>query len=303
MKKAIITGATGMIGISLINYLLSQDVEIIAIIRPSSGRVECLPKNNKLKIIECDMENFETLEIKEDEYDVFYHLAWMGTTGESRNDICMQNKNIEYTINAIKLAGRIGCKRFLGAGSQAEYGRVEGNISPETQVNPETAYGIAKLCAGKMGNLLAEQLNIEFIWTRILSIYGPYDNAGTMVMSSIINMLEGKVQEYTKAEQMWDYLYVEDVAKALYLIAEKGEKNKIYCIGSGKVHPLYEYIYQIRNAINPKLELNIGAKPYSRKQVMYLCANIEELEKIGFKPEVEFKEGINKTIEWYKTSK
>lgn len=304
MKKAIVTGATGMIGINLIKYLLNKNVQVTAIVRPNSARENILLNQPNLKVIECDLSNIENANIEKDNYDVMYHLAWMGTTGEARNDVNMQLKNIEYTLNTIKLAKKIGCKRIIGAGSQAEYGRVEGRLTENTNVKPETAYGVAKLCAGNMGKILAENLGIEFIWTRILSIYGEYDGNGTMVMSSIIKMLNNEEPEYTKAEQIWDYLYVGDVAKAMYLIGEKGKVGEIYCIGSGKVKKLYEYINIIKNQINPKLKIKFGAIPYSKNQVMYLCADISKLEEdTGFKPEISFEEGIKRTIEWYKEIK
>lgn len=301
MKKVIITGATGMIAINLIEYLLTQNVQVTAIIRPKSERKEILMNKPNLKIVECDLENIENAKIEEDNYDVMYHFAWRGTIGEARNNVDMQLKNIEYTLNTIKLANKIGCNRIIGAGSQAEYGRVEGKLNENTREKPEIAYGVAKLCAGSMGKILAESLGMEFIWTRILSIYGEYDNNRTMVMSSIIKMLNGEETEYTKAEQIWDYLYVGDVAKAMYLIGEKGKSGEIYCIGSGNVKKLSEYINIIKNQINPELKVKFGKIPYSKNQVMYLCADISKLEKdTGFKPEISFEEGIQRTIKWYR---
>ena len=223
MKKIIITGATSMIGINLIQYIIKKDIEVLAIIRKNSTKKNLLPKSDKIKIMECNLEELSKISIEDNNYNTLIHLAWEGTFGKSRNDIYMQSKNIEYTLDAVRLAKKIGCKRFIGAGSQAEYGRVEGKISPQTQTNPETGYGIAKLCAGELSRLLANQLGIEHIWTRILSIYGPYDKKETMVMSSIIQMLNNISPQYTKAEQMWDYLYVEDMARALYLICQNGK--------------------------------------------------------------------------------
>lgn len=301
MKKVIITGATGMIGLNLINYLLNKDIEITAIVRPNSKRNNILPNNTNLKIVECDLADIQNANIAKDNYDVLFHLAWVGTTGESRNNVDMQFKNIEYTLNTIKLAEKVGARKIVGAGSQAEYGRVEGKLSPNTKTNPETAYGTAKLCAGHMGKILAEQLGIDFVWTRILSIYGEYDNTGTMVMSSIISMINGQVPKYTKAEQIWDYLYVGDVSKAMYLIGEKAKHGQVYCIGSGTVKPLYEYINIIKNEINSELKIKFGDIPYAKNQVMHLCADISDLTKdTGFNPEISFEEGIRRTIKWYK---
>lgn len=303
MKKVVVTGATSMIGINFIQYALKKDIEVLAILRKNSSKKELLPKSDKIKILECELEELEKIEIEE-EYDTFIHLAWGGPFIKHKNNAFIQNLNVKYTLDAVSLAKRMNCKKFIGAGSQAEYGRVEGNVKPETETNPENGYGIAKLCAGKLSRILAEQLEIEHIWIRILSVYGPYDKENTMVMSSIINMLNNESPEYTKAEQLWDYLYVEDMARALYLICEKGKNNSIYCIGSGNKRPLYQYIEAIRKQTNPKLELKIGAKEYEKNQVMNLCADISKLtEDTGFVPEIDFEEGIKRTINWYKRGK
>lgn len=301
MKKVIVTGATGMIGINLIKYLLEKDIEVLAIIRKKSSKKKYLTQMANLKIIECNLEELKDIRIEE-KYDTFIHLAWDGTFGDSRNDVRMQLKNIEYTLDAVRLAKRIGCAKFIGAGSQAEYGRVEKIITPSTPTNPENGYGIAKLCAGKLSRLLCAQLGIEHIWTRILSVYGPHDNDNTMVMLSIKEMLENNTSPaYTKAEQIWDYIYVEDVAEVFCLIGEYGKNNAIYCIGSGEQRPLYQYIQEIRDNIDKDIELNIGAIEYSNNQVMNLCADISNLtEDTGFVPKTNFKEGIIKTIKYYK---
>jgi len=301
MKKIIINGATGMIGLNLTKYALNNGIEVLAIIRENSNKKELFPKNEKLKVVECDLENINKLEIL-DNYDVFYHLAWAGTFGEDRNNVYMQNLNIRYALDSVNLAKKAGCKKFIGTGSQAEYGRKEEKLGPQTATNPETAYGVGKLCAGRLTNIFAKKLEIEHIWTRILSVYGPYDNEKTMIMSSIKEMMHNQNSpEYTKAEQLWDYIYVEDVAKALYLIGEKGKNNSIYCIGSGNAKPLYSYIEEIRNQINKSIEIKLGARAYEQNQVMYLCADIENLTKdTGFVPKIDFEEGIKRTINWYK---
>lgn len=301
MRKVVITGATGMIGISLIKYLLSQNIEILAIIRKNSKRKSELPNDKKLKVIEYNLNELKYLDINENDYDVFYHFGWDGTFGDERNDKEKQLLNIEYTKDAVYLAKRLGCKTFIGAGSQAEFGRVEGVINKKTHPKPENEYGKAKFQACLESRKIANNLKIKHIWSRIFSIYGPYDGENTMVMSSIREMLQGNSPEYTEGNQDWDYLYIEDAVRALFLIAENGKNNKVYFIAYGKTRKLYEYIEIIKNNINPNIILKLGAKPYAENQVMNLNVDISELEKeCGFKPQYTFEEGILKTIKWYK---
>lgn len=302
MKRVIITGCSGMIGSALLRLFVRKKIKVYAIIRPYSKRRNNVPDSPYIQIIECDISKLLDLktQIKE-KCDAFFHLAWQGTFGDSRNDMYLQNKNIRYTIDAVTLANCLGCSVFLGAGSQAEYGRVEGKLSYDTPVNPENGYGMAKLCAGQMSKVLCEKYGIKHIWARILSIYGPFDGEHTMVMTGIYKMLSGEIPSFTKAEQVWDYLYCDDAAKALYLAAEKGKNGSVYCIGSGVAKPLVDYITCIRDIVAPERDIDFGAIPYNEKQVMYLCADIENLQRdTGFVPEISFDEGIKKTVKWIK---
>ncbi|MCR5793660.1 MAG: NAD(P)-dependent oxidoreductase [Lachnospiraceae bacterium] len=300
MKRAVITGPTGAVGVALVQRLVKEKVEVLAVCRKGSKRIGNIPKDSLVQVLELNLDELDKLpKMAEGTYDVFYHLGWDGTFGNSRNNMDGQLKNIEYTLAAVKAAKALGCDAFVGAGSQAEYGRVEGKLNAGTPPFPENGYGIAKLCAGQMSRILCEQYEMRHIWLRILSVYGPYDGANTMVMSVMRALMDGNKPKLTKGEQQWDYLYSKDAAKAIYLLGDKGKHGKIYCIGSGKTRPLIEYVEAIRNEVNPKGELQVGAVPYAPKQVMYLCADIEDLQKdTGFEPEYTFEEGIHETHEW-----
>ncbi|GCA66476.1 hypothetical protein KGMB01110_09120 [Mediterraneibacter butyricigenes] len=151
-----------------------------------------------------------------------------------------------------------------------------------------------------MGKILCEQYGIRHSWGRIVSTYGPRDNSYTMVMSSIINMLDGKRMQFTKGEQTWDYLYGGDCSRAFYLIGKYGKHGKAYTIGSGQTRQLKDYITTIRDTVAPSLEIGLGEREYYPNQVMHLCADITELkEDTGFEPEVSFEEGIRRTVQWY----
>lgn len=116
----------------------------------------------------------------------------------------LQNKNVKYALDAVGVAKRFGYKKFIGARSQAEYGRFGGKLRPDTQTFPEMRYGYAKLCAGQMTREYAHQIGLEHNWVRILSVYGPNDYAQSMVMSAINKLQNGKIPQFTKGGQMWD---------------------------------------------------------------------------------------------------
>lgn len=302
MKKVLITGPTGAIGMALISSLLNENIEVTALCHKGSKRIENLPKTDLLNIVECDLHDLLSCKDLPDKgYDVFYHFGWAGTTGAQRNDVSSQIDNIRYTIDAVELAYYLGCKRFIGAGSQAEYGRCEEDLNAKVPVFPETGYGIAKLAAGNLSRLRCEQLGLEHIWTRILSVYGPYEGENSLVSSMIHTLLLGEKPSTTKGEQIWDYIYAKDIARAFVLLGEKGINGKVYCIGSGEGRPLREYMETIRNTIDPSLAVGFGEVPYAEKQVMRLCADITELKQdTGFVPVYTFEQGIRETVDYWK---
>lgn len=302
MKKAIITGPTGAVGISLIEELVSHGIAVTAICRPDSMRLKDIPRHELVDIVECDISDLISLKDKlSRDYDVFYHFAWDGTYGESRQDLKRQAKNIIYTIDAVQLAKHLGCKAFVGAGSQSEFGHVDGVLHPDLPCNPDNGYGIAKLDAGRMSRIECKKLGVRHEWCRILSLYGPHDAGHTMVMSSIIKMLNGERVQCTKGEQVWDYIYSKDAARAFRLVAEKGKDGAIYCFGSGKTRMLKDFICAIRDTIDPLIDIGIGEIDYYPNQVMHLEADISNLNRdTGFVPKYTFEEGIRETVKWTK---
>lgn len=306
MKTAIITGASGMLGQALTRLLVSKKIQVFTVVRPGSSQNSKMFCHNLVTPVECDLTKMSELPQKIDvTCDAFFHFGWGGTFGATRNNLYGQLENVRYTMEAAEAARELGCGVFLGAGSQAEFGRVPDGVklSGDLAAHPETGYGIAKLCAGQMSRVLCKEAGIRHIWTRILSVYGPGDKDRTMVMSGICAMLEGTAPQYTKGEQIWDYLYCDDAAEAFYLAAEKGRDGAVYCVGSGQERMLRDYITDIRDVVSPEQELRFGEVPYYDKQVMYLCADISQLQKdTGFIPKVSFKEGIRRTVEWRKQS-
>lgn len=302
MKKAVITGPTGAIGMALIQCLADNGIDVVAVVRPGSARADRIRESERVSVVYCDLKELDRLpSLIEGGADVFYHFAWDGTFGDSRNNMYLQNNNVKYALDAVDAAYKLGCKTFIGAGSQAEYGRFEGDLNASVPAFPENGYGIAKLCAGQMTRIACQQKGIRHIWTRILSIYGPYDGDKTMVSSTIIKLMNSEKPSCTKGEQMWDYLYSKDAARAFMMLADGGIDGKVYCLGGGIARPLKDYINLIRDAVGNDVEIGFGDIPYSDKQVMHLCADIKELTKdTGFTPIYTFEQGIGETVDWWR---
>lgn len=302
IRRTFVTGATSMVGSSVVRACLEEGVEVIAAVRPHSRRMGNLPDTEGVSQLECELGSLAQLDVSRIEpCDAFFHIAWAGSAGPDRDDALLQTANIEYAVAAAQLASRLGCRVFVGAGSQAECGRVDGDITANMVGVPETGYGIAKQASCQMTRLVCERVGVDHVWSRILSVYGPGDASHTMVMSVIRDALRGIDPPCTKGEQLWDYLYADDCGRALLAMAHRGRSGFVYPIGSGTCRSLAELIWQICDACATGAVPELGAIPYYDKQVMRLRADIRSLMKdTGFSPTVSFEEGIGRTIEWYR---
>ncbi len=302
--KAVVTGATGAIGMALLEELEKNEIETLVLYRADSTRSQRIRESRYIKKSICALEELSLYPTDDEKYDMFFHLAWLGTAGDGRNNKELQQKNVAYALQALALANSFGCSVFIGAGSQAEYGRANGALTHMTPTFPENEYGRAKLLASQLCKKRADKFGMRFVWARILSVYGPYDTEGSMVASAINKLLSGERPQFTGGDQIWDYLYSTDAARALYLLGVTKTAKGIYCIGGNSPRRLKEYIYTIRNAVDPNAEIGLGEIAYPRDQIMELYADISRLNAdTGFIPTVSFEEGIKKTVLWHRECK
>ena len=299
IKSAVLTGPTGVLGTALVKKLADTGVETYVVCHRGSRRNATILAHSCIHKIECDMEEISNLpEFIGKSVEAFFHLAWLGTqVNSNRMDMYLQNTNVKYALDTVYVAKKLGCKVYVGAGSQAEYGRIDGVIHPDSPTNPISGYGMAKLCAGQMTRVLCKKFGIRHIWPRIISVYGKNDGEKTLVSTLIRTLQMGEKTKLTAGEQMWDYLYSDDAAEALYLMAEKGKDGAVYVLGSGKSRKLKEFMIDIRDAVDKDMSLGLGKIPYLPDQAMHLEADISNLTRdTGWKPKTLFKDGIYRLI-------
>ena len=303
MRKIVITGATSMIGIALIQAALSDPAveKIYAVVKPDTEKRNRIPSDLRIQVIPCDVTDYGRLaSYISDECEVFYHLAWPRTDTYEENDvdIIWKCRNMQAVLEAVRAAADMGCKKYVGAGSQSEYGIVNAEkISPAMDCHPVRADGISHLAAGQLARMVSSRFGMSCIWMRIFSVYGRYDRPNSLISSTIAKLLRGEHCSFTPSEQMWDYLEADDIGRAFYLVGEKSVGHHIYCVGSGTARLLREYIETIRDLVAPDARLGFGELDYPPNPIMHLCADITDLSyDTGWKPAITFEEGIRRLV-------
>lgn len=295
--RVIITGATSMIGVALIGQCLQRGHSVLALVRANTRRMNRLPVSGNLSVEYADLDTFERVQGDGMPYDVCYHLAWGSTEKSVRDNPTAQERNIRATLDAVQMAHRLGCRKFIGAGSQAEYGPVEGIISADTAPNPVSAYGMAKLSACLLSRKLCEQYGMQHIWGRIFSVYGCNDNEGTMLNYAIDRFLAGKPAQFSAATQMWNYLHETDAGAMFYLLGRKPVEPGIYCVANPESEVLRTYIEILKDEFGSKAQCEF-ARPGADHKIFGLNVDMKKtVEAIGYTPQVSFREGIRNMIQ------
>ena len=164
-----------------------------------------------------------------------------------------------------------------------------------------TLYCTAKITADYMARALAGSLGIDYIRGMISNIYGPGETSPRLINTSLRKLLKGEHCSFSAGEQMYDFIYITDAAKVFVRLGEAGKANKTYYIGSSKPRPLKDFLLEMRDCVDPSVNIGLGELPFNGVSLTYKEFDINAVKTdTGFVPEVSFKMGITKTIEWLK---
>lgn len=260
--KFVITGATSFIGLELIDYLLAHNHSVVAVCRQDSKGLSFIPHG--VEIVASKMCDYGRLCDAIPKADVFVNLAWGGTGHDGRDVVDIQNENITYTIAAMHAADKMECKVFVEAGSQAEYGATTEPQTEDSNCNPFSEYGKAKLKVKQELFNLSEQLDINYIHLRIFSLFGEKDHPWTLIMSAVDKMLKNEQLDLSPCTQNWNFLYVKDAVRMITILCENAVdnisfKHEVYNIASDDTRQLKEFVERIKFLTGSSSILNYGA--------------------------------------------
>lgn len=301
MRTAILTGASGFVGGAVLRELLANGYKVYAVVR--EGRENTLPTDTNCIPIFCDLAEIASLKnkIPSGEAEVCYHFAWAGSAGAARADTRLQLDNAQWSVDCLRVAKELGCSRFVYAGSIMEHETMAAAYTQGNKPGLGYIYGSGKVVAHIMCMSVAANLGIDLLWGSITNAYGVGERSPRMVNSTIQKCIRGEAPQFTAGTQNYDFVYIDDVARAFRLIGENGKPFHEYLIGSSTARPLREFLTEMKNAIAPELDFVFGDIPFTGIDLPLSRFDCSETERdTGFRAEVSFGEGCRRTCDWWK---
>jgi nucleoside-diphosphate-sugar epimerase len=299
--RVLLTGASGFVGSHVLRRCVERGFPVAALLRPGGDRERIRDLGDAVVEIDGDLAVLEAASSAIEAFapEVVLPLAWDGVGNTLRNDPRQLRHNPAAALALVDAAASAGARAWIGLGSQAEYGRVEGRVNERHPTNPTSLYGIAKLATGLACGVRCAEQGPRFAWLRLFSTYGPHDNPGWLIPSVATELLAGRVPQLTAGTQRWDYLHVGDVADALLAAAERDTVTGVYNLGSGEPRTVRSIVEAVRDQAAPGQALDFGAVPFRPDQVMHLEADTTRLRHdAGWAPRVSFDAGISETVGW-----
>jgi len=300
-QRVFLTGASGFVGAAVVNRMVQEGRSVAILLRQSSNMWRIADIQDNVTIIRGDMQSINSLKdaISRFAPDAVAHLAWKGVKGADRNTP-EQVENVFEAISLYRLVRSLGVRKFIGLGSQAEYGPCSARVDELTPTRPTTTYGAAKLATYLLLDRLSAADGFPFVWLRLFSSYGPKDDPSWLLPYIAKSLLRGERPALTMGEQVWDYIHIDDVVSAVLEMIDNSVTG-VFNLGSGQAKPLHEIITRIRDLIDPALPLGFGELPYRPDQVMHLEANIDKLTtETAWRPAVSLDLGLKSVADFYR---
>lgn len=301
MKKVIVTGASGFIGKRLVKLLLDRGIFVYGVC-VHSEKLQEFNKYTNFKIITASFEEYKKLPelILDKEIDVFYHLAWSGGFTTAIKDYMLQMKNAAYAGDAVETAVKIGCKKFVYAGTYNQYEILNFLSSDHFEPRMTCIYSTGKTAASLICRTLAYNMGIDYNAALVPMPYGEY-NYSRQLANVVINSLnKGIAPKLVEGNNTYDLVYIGDIAEAFIAIGEKGINQREYYVGHRKLKTFKELMIKIRDIIAPEVILTFGE--YNDVQnIDYSKIDLNALyNDTGFECNADFVKTIKATSEWIK---
>ncbi len=305
MKHPIlITGAAGFIGSNLTRYFVKRGIKVNIIIKKSSNLYRLKDIINKLNVYYADISDQKKIKtiIKKIRPKTIFHLATHGAYSDQNNLFKIKNSILDSTFNLINECKKYKFKVFINSGSSSEYGFKNKAMSENDLLVPNSYYSVFKSSSTLYCQYESLKSNLNITTIRPFHVYGPYERNTRLIPTLIRNMIKKKKIKLVSSNISRDLVYIDDAINFYLLIAKKYNlRGQIFNLASGKKTSIKEIYNLLKKTTNYNLINKWGSmKNRDWDQTIWYANTSHVLSKLNWKPKVNLKKGLEKTVNWYK---
>ena len=308
-SKILVIGGAGLVGSHLVDQLILEDVEEVIVfdnfVRGTRENLESAMKSSKTRIIEGDMTNLSELKNALKDIDFVYLLAALWLLQCAENPREGLEVNVVGTYNALEACVEAEVQKLIFSSSASVYG--DALFTPMTEEHPlnnRTFYGATKVAGEQFLRAFNEMYGLDYIALRYMNIYGPrqdYEGAYVSVIMKVLDRIDAGLSPiiFGDGTQSYDFVYVEDVAKANICALKSDVTDDVFNIGTGVKTSINELVHLLLELTDSSLKPEY--RPQDQTFVTDRVGSTEKAEKLlGFRAKVQLKEGFEKLIKWRK---
>lgn len=306
LYKILITGGAGFIGSAFIRHIIRKGYDVTVIDKLTyAGDLERLKevrrKHKFYKIDICNKIQIESI-LKREGPEVIVHFAAATHVDRSIEDpIPFIKTNVRGTQVLLDASRKYKMKKFIHISTDEVYGEIKrGEFSESSPLRPSSPYAASKAAADLLVKAYIRTYNFPAIIIRACNTYGPWQYPEKLIPLAILKILKNeKIPIYGDGKNIREWLYVEDCIDGIFQILERGKIGEVYNLGSGDERENIEVVKEILKILNrsKKLIEFVGDRP--GHDIRYRLNSEKVYREIGWETKINFREGINLTVDWY----
>jgi UDP-glucose 4-epimerase len=317
-QKVLVIGGAGFIGSHVVEALLTTPVQEIVIYdnftRGSLDNLRIALGDPRCNIYSLggDIRDLDLLDDAMQGCDSVIHLAAMWLLHCLDFPRTAFNVNIEGTFNVLEACVRHRVKRLIYSSSASVYGdAVEIPMDETHPFNNRNFYGATKISGEAMCRAYYERYGLSFVGLRYMNVYGPRQDqrgAYTGVIPTLLNNIDSGVTPlvYGDGSQAYDFIYVEDVAKANILALQSKADNSFYNIGTGIKTSIRDLVYELIKAAGSSLIPRF--EPYTKEDIRQhvttrVGSTLAARRDLDFEYTTSLKDGLCRLVDWRRSQK